>query len=64
MIYNTRYLWNKNFNQCDIETKAYVIELFPRPTIGDIEFLCRKLDINKEILKTKDYQKIFKISTI
>src|SRR5690606_3468532 len=61
MIYTLGYLWNKNFNQCDIETKAYVIELVQRPTIGDIEFLCRKLDINKEIFKDKGLSRKFSI---
>ena len=59
MIYTLGYLWNKNFNQCDIETKTYVIELIQKPTIGDIEVLCRKLDPNKEIFKDKGLSRKF-----
>lgn len=59
MIYTLGYLWNKNFNQCDIETKTYVIELIQKPTIGDIEVLCRKLDLNKEIFKDKGLSRKF-----
>lgn len=59
MIYTLGYLWNKNFNKCDIDTKTYVIELVQRPTIGDVEVLCRKLDTEKEIFKDKGLSRKF-----
>jgi GTPase SAR1 family protein len=47
------YLWNRNFEQLDEDSKEYVIKRILRPSIGDIEEICRKLDINREIFKKK-----------
>jgi hypothetical protein len=54
------YLWNKNWNSLDIDSKEYCIENILRPSIGAIVSIIRKMDIEKEIFgnkKEKDLQK-------
>ncbi len=59
MIYTLGYLWNKNFSICDSETKSYILDIIQRPSIGDIEMACRKLDVNKEIFKNRALSRRF-----
>ncbi len=49
------YLWNKNFNSLDAETKEYILKIIYKPTIGQIVELARILDKeNKEIFNNKN----------
>jgi len=47
------YLWNKNFNKLDEEDKEFIIQNILKPSIGSIVVICRKLDVEKNILKGK-----------
>lgn len=54
------YLWNKNWNSLDIDSKEYCIENILKPSIGSVVTIIRKLDIDKAIFgnkKEKDLQK-------
>ncbi|WP_088340072.1 NB-ARC domain-containing protein [Robiginitalea sediminis] len=59
MTYTLGYLWQKNFEKLDSETKEYIIGLIQKPSIGDIENACRKLDMNKEIFVDKSLSRKF-----
>ncbi len=51
LVYLLAYLWNKNIEKLDYEDKEFVFQAIIKPTIGSIVAICRKLDIEKEILK-------------
>ncbi|MEA3452041.1 MAG: hypothetical protein U9Q83_09100, partial [Bacteroidota bacterium] len=52
-IYLLGYLWNKNFDKLDEEDKEFIIQNILKPSIGSIIAICRKLDVEKNILKGK-----------
>lgn len=51
LVYLLAYLWNKNIEKLEYEDKEFVFQSIIKPTIGSIVAICRKLDIEKEILK-------------
>jgi hypothetical protein len=51
LVYLMAYLWNKNIDKLDHEDREFVLQAIIKPTIGSIVAICRKLDIDKEILK-------------
>jgi len=51
LIYLLAYLWNKNIKKLDASEKEFVFQEIIKPTIGSIVNICRKLDVDKEILK-------------
>ena len=53
------YLWNRNQNLLDSDTRAYLLQQVQRPTIGTIVDLCRRLDVAKELFRNKDLAKVF-----
>lgn len=53
LIYLLDYLWNKNFTKLDDEDREFVIQNITKPSIGSIILICRKLDVEKNILKGK-----------
>jgi len=57
LVYLLGYLWNKNIQSLDAADKEFVFQGIIKPTIGGIVSLCRKLDINKEILKNSKLNK-------
>ncbi len=59
MLYTLSYLWNKNFGKCNPETKEYILQNIQKPSIGDIEAICRRLDTDKEIFRDKRLSKKF-----
>ena len=48
------YLWNKNFESLEPDTKLEVFNDILRPTIGDIVSVCRTLDTQKEFFSFKN----------
>lgn len=59
MVYVLSYLWDKYFHLTEPETKTYIYERIKKPSIGDIEAICRKLDRQKEIFKDKALSRKF-----
>jgi len=55
LAYVLGYLWNKNINEIDIDSKEYIAKIILRPTIGDIVQIIRKLDINKKVFCNKRF---------
>ncbi len=51
LVYLLSYLWNKNLSKLSHEDKEYVFQNILKPTIGSVIAICRKLDIEKEVLK-------------
>jgi GTPase SAR1 family protein len=51
LVYLLAYLWNKNLENLEYDDKEFVFQTIIRPTIGSIVAICRKLDVDKEILK-------------
>jgi signal recognition particle subunit SEC65 len=53
LIYCLAYLWNKNIKKLKDEDKDYILSKIYHPTIGDIEDIVRKLDIDGDFFKNK-----------
>lgn len=53
LIMTLGYLWNRNFESLSEDDKLDVFGRIVRPTIGDIVYACRVLDVNKEIFGYK-----------
>lgn len=55
LIFIMSYYWNANIDILGSDEKEYVFRKILRPTFGDIIEIIRKLDINKEIFKNKQF---------
>lgn len=53
LIYILSYLWNKNWEKCNIDEREYVIVSILKPSIGTIISIIRKLDIDNEFFGNK-----------
>lgn len=53
LIYCLSFLWNKNIKKLKDEDKDYILRKIYHPTIGDIEDITRKLDIDGDFFKNK-----------
>jgi hypothetical protein len=53
LIYCLSYLWNKNIKKLKDADKDYVLSKIYHPTIGDIEDIVRKLDIDGDFFRNK-----------
>jgi hypothetical protein len=53
LIYCLAYLWNKNLSRLTDEDKDYILRKIYHPTIGDIEDIVRKLDVEGDFFKNK-----------
>lgn len=53
LIYCLSFLWNKNIKKLKDEDKDYVLSKIYHPTIGDIEDIVRKLDVEGDFFKNK-----------
>jgi GTPase SAR1 family protein len=51
LVYLLSYLWNKNINKLTPSEKEFVFQRIIKPTIGSIVVICRKLDVDNEILR-------------
>lgn len=59
LIFILGYLWNKNINNIDTDSKEYVFQGIIKPTIGHIINLCRALDVDKEVFCNKRINETF-----
>ncbi|MEZ4863142.1 MAG: NB-ARC domain-containing protein [Caldilineaceae bacterium] len=55
LIFVMSYLWSKNIDKLDVDTKEYVFEKINMPSIGSIVDISRKLDLQKEIFINKKF---------
>jgi hypothetical protein len=53
------YLWNRNIDKLDSDSKAYLLDKIQRPSIGTIVDLSRRLDVTKELFKDKELAGLF-----
>ena len=53
LIYCLSYLWNKNIKRLQDDDKDYILSKIYHPSIGDIEDIVRKLDIEGDFFKNK-----------
>lgn len=57
ITYALAYLWNKNFDQKDVQEKENLFSKIILPSIGSVVDTCRSLDIEKEIFSNKKIAK-------
>lgn len=55
LIFLMAYLWNRNIDNIDPDSKEYVISKIFGPTIGTVIDICRNLDCNKEIFSNRKF---------
>jgi flagellar biosynthesis GTPase FlhF len=53
LIFLLGYLWNKNLDRVELDTKENIYQTIGRPSIGTIVSICRSLDIDKEVFKNR-----------
>ncbi len=53
LIFILGYLWNKNLDKVELDTKENIYQNIGRPSIGTIVSICRSLDVDKEIFKNR-----------
>lgn len=53
LIFLLGYLWNKNLDGVELDTKENIYQNIGRPSIGTIVSICRSLDIDKEVFKNR-----------
>ncbi|MHB8129489.1 MAG: NB-ARC domain-containing protein [Mobilitalea sp.] len=58
LLFLLSYLWNKNFLKLDISIRESIFEKITEPSIGDIVYINRRLDIDGEVFKSKKTSKI------
>jgi hypothetical protein len=58
LIYVLAYLWNKNWNDIEINEKEYVVNCILKPSIGTVVSIIRKLDVSNEFFGNKKLKKL------
>src|ERR1017187_2081970 len=53
------YLWNRNIDKLDPNSKAYLLQKIQRPSIGTIVDLLWRLDVKKELFRDKELSALF-----
>ena len=58
IIYILAYLWNKNWQNIEINEREYVVNCILKPSIGTIVSIIRKLDVDNEFFGNKRLRKL------